>query len=66
VSHAEIDYQGGEGQPKRKGGLIITLAVVLVLSLIGAGGGWMVGGMLAPVMTTALLTRARWRARQGE
>ncbi len=53
MSHAEIDYQGGEGQPKRKGGLIITLAVVLVLSLIGAGGGWMVGGMLAPQVKQA-------------
>jgi flagellar protein FliL len=47
VTHAEIDYQGGD-PPKKKGGLVVTLAVVLVLSLVGAGGGWMLGGMLAP------------------
>ena len=47
MSHAEVDYEGGEA-PKKKGGLIVTLAAVLVLSLVGGGGGWVVGGMLAP------------------
>lgn len=47
MSHAEVDYEGGEA-PKKKGGLIVTLAAVLVLSLVGGGGGWVVGGTLAP------------------
>ena len=47
MSHAEVDYEGGEA-PKKNGGLIVTLAAVLVLSLVGGGGGWVVGGMLAP------------------
>ncbi|MDP2119400.1 MAG: flagellar basal body-associated FliL family protein [Hoeflea sp.] len=37
-----------EGKGKKKSGLIVTIAIVLVLSLIAAGGGWMLGGVLAP------------------
>ena len=33
---------------KKKSGLVVTIAIVLVLSLIAAGGGWMVGGVIAP------------------
>lgn len=33
---------------KGRKGLIVTIAIVLVLSLIAAGGGWMLGGILAP------------------
>lgn len=42
----EIDEEVDDG--KKKSGLIVTIAIVLVLSLIAAGGGWMVGGMIAP------------------
>lgn len=37
--------EAGKG---KKSGLILTIAAILVVSLLGAGGGWVVGGMLAP------------------
>lgn len=37
-----------EGQGKKKSGMIVTIAVVLVLSGLAGGGGWVVGGMIAP------------------
>ncbi|MEM5471541.1 flagellar basal body-associated FliL family protein [Hoeflea sp. AS60] len=37
-----------EDEGKKKSGLIVTIAIVLVLSLIAAGGGWMLGGVIAP------------------
>lgn len=37
-----------ENDGKKKSGLVVTIAIVLVLSLIAGGGGWMVGGMIAP------------------
>lgn len=43
------DDEGG----KKKSGMIVTIAIVLALSLIAAGGGWMVGGVLAPQVDTA-------------
>ena len=42
------DDDDTEGKGKNKSGLIVTIAIVLVLSLIAAGGGWMLGGVLAP------------------
>jgi flagellar FliL protein len=41
--------QAEEQGKGKKSGLIVTIAAVLVVSLIGAGGGWVVGGMLAPM-----------------
>ncbi|WP_420410624.1 flagellar basal body-associated FliL family protein [Hoeflea sp.] len=38
----------GEGQGKKKSGLVVTLAIVLVLSGVAGAGGWMLGGVLAP------------------
>ncbi|MBU4531121.1 MAG: flagellar basal body-associated FliL family protein [Hoeflea sp.] len=43
---ADDDDNAAKG--KGKSGLIATIAIVLVLSLIAAGGGWMLGGILAP------------------
>ncbi|WP_099864959.1 flagellar basal body-associated FliL family protein [Pararhizobium haloflavum] len=44
---------------KAKGpSMIVTLAVVAVLSLVAAGGGWMMGGLLAPT-AEAVQTAAR-------
>tara|TARA_R110002020_G_scaffold65144_1_gene172165 strand:- start:1191 stop:1703 length:513 start_codon:yes stop_codon:yes gene_type:complete len=37
-----------EGTGKKKSGLIVTIAIVLVLSLVAGGGGWLLGGVLAP------------------
>ncbi|MBC7284366.1 flagellar basal body-associated FliL family protein [Hoeflea sp.] len=42
------DDNDNEGKGKNKSGLIVTIAIVLVLSLVAAGGGWMLGGILAP------------------
>ncbi|WP_137132532.1 flagellar basal body-associated FliL family protein [Rhizobium sp. FY34] len=38
-----------EGAPaKKKGGMVMTIVGVLVVTLVGAGGGWVLGGMIAP------------------
>jgi flagellar FliL protein len=38
-----------EGGPeKKKGGLVMTIAGVAIVTLVGAGGGWVLGGMIAP------------------
>ncbi len=42
------DFDVADEDEGKKPGLIVTIAVVLVLSLIAGGGGWMVGGLIAP------------------
>ena len=37
-----------EGKGKGKSALIATIGAAIALSLVGAGGGWVIGGMLAP------------------
>ncbi|MDF1608860.1 flagellar basal body-associated FliL family protein [Hoeflea sp. YIM 152468] len=44
------DQETEEDGKAPKTGLLITVAIVLGLSLIAAGGGWMVGGVIAPQM----------------
>jgi flagellar FliL protein len=44
---AETEEQE-EGQGKKKSGLIVTIAIVLVLSGVAGAGGWVLGGILAP------------------
>lgn len=34
--------------PKKKSGLVVTIAAIFGVSLVGAGGGWFLGKMLAP------------------
>ncbi|PZU84420.1 MAG: flagellar basal body protein FliL [Shinella sp.] len=41
----------GESAGKKKSALIVTIASVAVLSVVGLGGGWLVGKMLAPALT---------------
>lgn len=36
-----------EGTAKKKGGMVPLIAVFAVLTLVGGGGGWVLGGMLA-------------------
>ncbi|SOE18176.1 flagellar FliL protein [Hoeflea halophila] len=43
---ALTDFEEDGG--RKKSGLIVTIAIVLVLSLIAGGGGWVVGGIIAP------------------
>lgn len=41
------DDETPEGEPKKKSGLIITIAVILVLTIVGGAGGWFLGKTLA-------------------
>ncbi len=45
---AEDPPAEGEPAPKKKTAMMMTVVAVGVLTLVGAGGGWVVGGMLAP------------------
>ena len=49
----ELVPVGEEAPQKKKSGLVMTIVGVLVLTLVGAGGGWFVGGMLAPSVSEA-------------
>lgn len=40
-------------QPKKKSTMMMTVAGLAVLTLIGAGGGWVVGGMVSPNIVSA-------------
>lgn len=42
------DAKPEDGQAKKKGGMILTIAGVAIVTLVGAGGGWVLGGMIAP------------------
>ncbi|MBB3393925.1 MULTISPECIES: flagellar basal body-associated FliL family protein [unclassified Rhizobium] len=42
------DTEAAEGQPKKTSAAIMTIAGLAILTLLGAGGGWVVGGMVAP------------------
>lgn len=42
------DAKPEDGQAKKKSGMILTIAGVAVVTLVGAGGGWVLGGMIAP------------------
>jgi len=47
------DEETGEATPKKKSGAMMTIVGVAVLTLLGAGGGWAVGSMLAPSVKSA-------------
>jgi flagellar FliL protein len=42
------EAQAGEAGGKKKGGSVMLIAGLAVLTLVGAGGGWFVGKMIAP------------------
>jgi flagellar protein FliL len=42
------EASGGEAGGGKKASPILTIAGVAVLTLVGAGGGWFLGGMIAP------------------
>lgn len=46
------EIEGGEPS-KKKSGKIMTIAAIAIVSVLGAGGGWFLGGMLAPEPLTA-------------
>jgi flagellar FliL protein len=52
--------EAAEGTPpKKKNALVMTIAGIAVVTLIGAGGGWVLGGMIAPKMPGSDQTAAR-------
>ena len=46
------DNETGEGK-KKSGGMVMTIIGLAVLTLLGAGGGWAVGNMVAPSIRSA-------------
>lgn len=48
-----MDENENEAPKKKKSALIMTIGAIVVVSLVGAGGGWLVGGMLAPAPLTS-------------
>jgi len=47
------DEETGEAKPKKKSAAMMTIVGIAVLTLLGAGGGWAVGSMLAPSVKSA-------------
>ncbi|WP_086997667.1 flagellar basal body-associated FliL family protein [Rhizobium sullae] len=47
------DAEETEGKPKTKSAMLITGAGLLALTVLGAGGGWFVGTMIAPNVKSA-------------
>lgn len=45
---AEDANAAGEASDKKKASPVILIAAIAVLTLVGAGGGWVLGGMIAP------------------
>ena len=48
------ETETGEGKKKKSGGMVMTIAGLAVLTLLGAGGGWAVGNMVAPNIRSAV------------
>ena len=41
--------EAADGAPeKKKGSLVITSAAIAIVTVVGAGAGWMLGGLIAP------------------
>ena len=47
-----MENEQAEGK-KKSSPLVMTIAGVAILTLLGAGGGWLVGGMIAPKIAGA-------------
>jgi flagellar FliL protein len=54
-----------DGQAKKKGGMVMTIVGVAVVTLVGAGGGWVLGGMIAPPVPEAPVANAAPAAAAG-
>ncbi len=54
-----------DGQAKKKGGMVMTIAGVAIVTLVGAGGGWVLGGMIAPPAPTTPVAEAAPAAAGG-
>ncbi|MFP3542820.1 flagellar basal body-associated FliL family protein [Rhizobium sp. SIMBA_035] len=47
------DEEAGEAKPKKKSAAMMTIVGIAILTLLGAGGGWAVGTMIAPNVKSA-------------
>jgi flagellar protein FliL len=57
--------QTGEEKPK-KSPLVMTIASVAILTLVGAGGGWFLGGFIAPKIGKVVEEHAAAAAHGGD
>jgi flagellar FliL protein len=48
-----MDENQDDAPKSKKSGMIMTIAAIAIVSLVGVGGGWVLGGMLAPEPMTA-------------
>ncbi len=48
------EAEAADGQPKKKSAAMMTIIGLAVLTLLGAGGGWVVGGMVSPNVKAAV------------
>ena len=55
----------GQDAPKKKGGMVPLIAVFAVLTLVGGGGGWVLGGMLADKLMPQIKAAREEAAKQA-
>lgn len=58
------EAEGQEGA-KKKGGMVPLIAVFAVLTLVGGGGGWVLGGMLADKLMPQIKAAREEAAKQA-
>ncbi|MCL6705509.1 flagellar basal body-associated FliL family protein [Pseudomonas sp. R2.Fl] len=54
-----------EGQKKKLSPTVVMMIAVAILTVLGAGGGWLVGGMVAPKIKAAEETAKQAEAGEG-
>lgn len=60
-----LEDHSAEAPAKKKSGLVTTIVAVLAVSVVGAGGGWFVGKMLAPEVEAPKAEQAAEKAPPG-
>ena len=60
-----LEDHSAEAPAKKKSGLVTTIVAVLAVSVVGAGGGWFVGKMLAPAVEVPKAEQAAEKAPPG-
>ncbi|APO73554.1 flagellar basal body-associated protein FliL [Rhizobium etli 8C-3] len=60
------DSEDTDGKPKAKSAMVIMAAGLLALTVVGAGGGWLVGTMIAPNVKSAEQAAAQTVSASGQ
>ena len=60
------ESEAGDSGENKKSSMILTIAGVAILTVLGAGGGWAVGTMIAPNIKGAEEAQKAEEARQAE